>query len=133
MFLLNTARWTAWSFPISVVLVLQSHLCLALEVAPKPDWSRILTFEAAPVNGTPAGWSGGPPGTIFLDTKVVHGGHGAARIERNATSLENFSTITASIPVDFSGGTLELRGFLRTEDVSNFAGLWMREDGEPGN
>ena len=32
--------------------------------------------------------------------------------------------------MDFSGGTVELRGFLRTEEVSDFAGLWMREDGD---
>jgi len=32
--------------------------------------------------------------------------------------------------VDFSGARIELRGFLRTEDVSDFVGLWMREDGE---
>jgi C-terminal processing protease CtpA/Prc len=30
----------------------------------------------------------------------------------------------------FSGTTIELRGYLRTEDVSDFVGLWMREDGE---
>jgi C-terminal processing protease CtpA/Prc len=28
----------------------------------------------------------------------------------------------------FSGMTLELRGFLRTENISGFAGLWIRED-----
>ena len=113
------------------MLILLSHPSLAQGVAPKPsDWPRILSFEAAPVNGTPDGWGGGPPGTIFLDTKVVHGGRGAARIERNATSPENFSTITASLPTDFSGGTVELRGFLRTEGVKDFAGLWVRGDGD---
>jgi hypothetical protein len=29
----------------------------------------------------------------------------------------------------FLGTTIELRGFLRTRDVKDFAGLWMREDG----
>ena|SRR5271166_1808714 len=38
-------------------------------------------------------------------------------------SPSNFSTITKSIPMDFSGTTIELRGFLRTEDVSDFVGL----------
>lgn len=32
--------------------------------------------------------------------------------------------------MDFSGTTIKLSGFLRTEGVSGFAGLWMREDGE---
>jgi hypothetical protein len=34
--------------------------------------------------------------------------------------------------MDFSGTTGELHGFLRTEDVSEFAGLWRREDGDAG-
>lgn len=32
--------------------------------------------------------------------------------------------------MDFSGKMIELRGYLRTEDVTGFAGLWLREDGE---
>lgn len=81
----------------------------------------------------PDGWSGGPPGTVFVDDKVVHGGRSSTRLERHADSPSHFSSFSKSIPIDFSGATLELRGFLRTEDVSDFAGLWMREDGEtPG-
>jgi C-terminal processing protease CtpA/Prc len=34
--------------------------------------------------------------------------------------------------MDFDGRTIEMRGFLRTEDVSEFAGLWMREDSSGG-
>jgi hypothetical protein len=33
------------------------------------------------------------------------------------------------IPIDFAGKTLELRGYLKTDAVSSFAGLWPREDG----
>jgi C-terminal processing protease CtpA/Prc len=32
--------------------------------------------------------------------------------------------------MDFTGSRIELRGFLRTEDVSSHVGLWMRQDGE---
>jgi hypothetical protein len=78
----------------------------------------------------PVGWSGGPPGTIFVDDKLVHGGRWSARIERHSDSAGISSALTKSIPIDFSGTTIELRGFLRTEVVSDFAGLWMREDGE---
>jgi hypothetical protein len=49
----------------------------------------------------------------------MHGGRWAARIERTATSAQaNFSTLTRSIPIEFSGTTIEWRGFLRTENVS---------------
>lgn len=78
----------------------------------------------------PGGWEGGPAGTIFADKKIVHGGKGSVRIERDGSSPNNFSTVTKSIPLDFAGTFIELRGYLRTENVSDFAGLWMREDGE---
>ena len=45
------------------------------------------------------------------------------------TSTNNFSSITIGIPVDFTGNRIEFRGFLKSEDVSDFFGLWMREDG----
>jgi len=52
-----------------------------------PSLADILTFETAQTNTSPAGWSGGPVGTIFVDDKVVHGGHWSARIERGAESI----------------------------------------------
>src|ERR1700738_5298659 len=47
------------------------------------------------------GWGGGPAGTVFVDDKIVHGGKWSARIERNAASPNQFSTLTKAIPVDF--------------------------------
>ncbi len=61
---------------------------------------------------------------------MVHSGRWSARIERNAASPNDFSTLTNSIPVNFSGTTIELSGFIRTESISGFVGLWMREDGD---
>ena len=42
------------------------------------------------------------------------------------------SSITKALRMSFTGQTIELRGFLRTQDVSRFAGLWMREDADSG-
>jgi C-terminal processing protease CtpA/Prc len=91
---------------------------------------QILTFETEHPEGRIGGWGGGPAGTIFADDKVVHGGRWSARLERNAGSTSTFSTITKGLPIDFSGRTVELRGYLRTEEVTDFVGLWLREDGE---
>jgi C-terminal processing protease CtpA/Prc len=38
-----------------------------------------------------------------------------------------------SVPRDFAGSVLQLRGWLRTRDVTGFAGLWLREDGRGGS
>jgi C-terminal processing protease CtpA/Prc len=93
----------------------------------------VLTFETAHSGDLPAGWGGGPAGTVFLDGAIVHGGKWSARLERTATSPEAFSSLTKALPADFAGTTIEWRGFLRSEDVSEFMGLWMRLDGDaPG-
>jgi hypothetical protein len=94
------------------------------------ELESILTFEATHNGTTPAGWGGGPPATIFVDGDTVHGGRWSVRLERISPSAQPFSTLTRSIPIEFSGTTIEWRGFLRTENVSEFMGLWMRQDGD---
>ena len=93
----------------------------------------MLTFETAHSGVLPAGWGGGPAGTLSVDGAVVHGGRWSARLERTAASPQAFSTLTKVIPVDFAGTTIEWRGFLRSENVSEFMGLWMRQDGDAPN
>ncbi|HWY44756.1 MAG TPA: S41 family peptidase [Candidatus Sulfotelmatobacter sp.] len=122
-------------FLLALVYATLTLACQAQEVKPQKPSDRstlnaVLGFELPPTGDMPGGWSGGSPGTIFADDKVVHSGKRAARIERGSDSLGDFSTITGSLEMDFSGQAIELRGFLRTENVSDFVGLWMREDGE---
>ena len=124
-------------------LLLAALLCITLtgsgraqnqSASAGPELDSTLTFEATQNGTMPAGWGGGPPGTVFVDGDVVHGGRWAARLER-APDLggQPFSTLTRSIPVDFAGTTIEWRGFLRSENVSDFMGLWMRQDGDVPN
>lgn len=87
-----------------------------------------LTFESGLSENVPDGWTGNSP-TIFVDRKIFHAGHSSVRFDRSAQAVGNFSAITKSVPIDFTGNTLELRGFLRTSDVAGMVGLWMREDG----
>ena len=97
------------------------------------DLARVLSFEAQPNGTLPGGWGGGPLNTIAVDDKVVHGGKRSVRLERREDASQQFSTLTKALPVDFAGTRIELRGFLRTEAVSGYTGLWMREDGEGGS
>jgi hypothetical protein len=98
------------------------------------ELESFLSFEAVHTGTAPSGWGGGPPGTIAVDGEIAHGGRWSARLERTTTSPQaNFSTLTRSVPVEFSGTTIEWRGFLRTENVSEFMGLWMRQDGDTPN
>ena len=71
--------------------------------------------------------------TLHFDSVTVRSGGGAVRLERDANSSGSFSTLTKGLPIDFGEKTIELRGFLRTEDVSGYAGLWLRQDGPSGS
>ena len=76
------------------------------------------------------GWHSNPPDSVFADDKVVHSGHWSVRLQRDAKSQGAFSVITGTLPVDFKGQRIELRGYLKLQDVSDFAGLWIREDAD---
>jgi hypothetical protein len=88
----------------------------------------VFTFEEEPAGRTPVGWDGGPANTISVDATVSHSGQKSLLLRRDSGSASSFSVISRKIPLTYSGNFLELRGFLRTENVSSFAGLWMRED-----
>ncbi len=103
------------------VLVVQDTACRA-------HMQRVLGFEDQS-SGTLSGWSAYPPGTVSID-KVAHSGHWSVRLQRDTHSPGKFSVITRKLPVNFQGSAIELRGFLRLQDVSDFAGLWVREDAD---
>lgn len=109
-------------------------LCLTVSAVARAeeDLAKALSFETENTGGTLTGWGGGPPGTIFADDKVVHSGQWSVRLVRTPDSPSTFSTITRGMPVDFAGQEIELRGWLRTDNVSGMAGLWLRADGDAG-
>ncbi|HEX2272108.1 MAG TPA: hypothetical protein VHH35_21380 [Pyrinomonadaceae bacterium] len=93
--------------------------------------TKILSFENEHSGDRPGGWFANPAGTVSVDDKIIHSGKWSVRIERNAQSEGAFSVIGRSISWEFAGKNIELRGFLRTENVTGYAGLWMRQDNGP--
>ena len=117
----------------AIVLVLLAAPVHAQQPISKVDLESAFTFETERAGAAPREWGGGPPGTIFVDDAMAHTGRSSARLERTATSPQMFTTITRNIPVEFGGRSIEWRGFLKSENVSDFFALWMREDGDkPG-
>ncbi len=107
-------------------------ICQAQAIDPA-GLAPILNFEAEQTGGPPSGWGGSPRETLFTDNKIVHSGKWSARLQRGAAiANSDFSSITIAIPIDFLGTRPSLRGFLKLQGVSGFAGLWMREDGDGG-
>lgn len=64
---------------------------------------------------------------------MVHGGKWSVRIERLSHSPEPYSAVNSTIPLDYGGATVELRGFVRTENVNESSYFWMREDAPGGS
>src|SRR5215471_11925330 len=120
-----------WCLVVFVVIVLTSD-AQSPNTTAGPELASILNFEVEQTGTMPRGWSRGPQATIFIDEAIVHTGRRSARLERNASSPDMFSTITKAVPVDFRGTSVEWLGYLRTKDVSEFTGLWLREDGMAG-
>jgi C-terminal processing protease CtpA/Prc len=93
--------------------------------------TKILGFENEHSGDKPGGWFANPSGTVFNDDKIIHSGQWSVRMERNTQSGGEFSVMGRPISWEFSGKSIELRGFLRTENVTGYAGLWMRQDNGP--
>ncbi len=77
-------------------------------------------------------WMGGPQSTLQADTLVFHGGALSARIQRDAESEGAFSALSFRVPADWDGETIELRGWLKSEEVAGWFGMWFRQDGKSG-
>lgn len=110
---------------VSFCLLLLSGLVAS---AAPDEFDRILAFEGAHKGDKPAGWHAYPADTVRVDDRQVHGGKWSVRIERDRTSGGRFTALGRSLAIDFGGKQVELRGFLRTEAVRKYAGLWLRQD-----
>jgi C-terminal processing protease CtpA/Prc len=112
------------------------HAQTAPQAAPNPATAAktaasgdVFDFEGEAPGVIPAGWHSWPAGAAVVDREAAHMGQRSVRIERKAYDGSGPSSILSKLlPMDFSGSTIELRGYLRTEDVSDYAGFWMRED-----
>ena len=72
--------------------------------------------------------------TLKIDTAEKKSGNNSVLIEPPKEKAENtFGSVASTIPANYQGKEIKLRGFLKLKDVSGvFAGLWMRIDGDEG-
>lgn len=104
-------------------------------LAARVDHARVLTFEAGGF-GSPLGpWASFPAGfdgSARLDSTVVHEGRYSCRFERDSAHATPFTALGLTLPVDFPGDSIELRGWLKWEGVTGNVGLWQRQNGSAG-
>jgi len=63
------------------------------------------------------------------DPNVSHGAENCGFIESTASEIEGFGTLMTSIPQDkYLGKKIRMSAYVKTENVENWVGLWMRVD-----
>lgn len=96
-----------------------------------------LGFEqVAAKSGQPLGWyTGGAGYQAVADSLVHHEGRYALRLTAvaPARSPKAFGVATQLVPIALMGKTIQLTGYLKTDQVAQgYAGLWLRIDGPQG-
>lgn len=86
----------------------------------------ILGFENGLPGQVPTGWQVSGQ-AIVVDDQIFQSGRHSARIVRTSTSSGQFSFGQVSIPIDFTGRNLEIRGFIRTQDVSGSVAVYANQ------
>lgn len=65
----------------------------------------------------------------FRDPSLVHGGHASARLEALHGDVDGAATLMQSVsPEAYRGKRVRFSGFVATEGVTGWTGLWMRVD-----
>lgn len=134
--MLVSGKGTAWVDDLKLEEVTRDTPITDLR---KRETAGNMGFEA-PANGKgfPPAWGGGGAGyEITVGKKIAHGGKQSGRIRytgQGEPAGPGFGTLTQGMPPDaFRGGSIRYTGHLRTENVSGWAGLWLRVDGpQPG-
>jgi len=93
--------------------------------------------DAAAAAALQAGWflAGSFPAdyTTHTDTEHAHGGKESALLAASAASPRGFGTLMQDFaPKEFLGKRVRLSAWVKSEGVSDWAGVWMRVDGRAG-
>src|SRR5262249_44899104 len=103
----------------------------------------IVVFSSLMVIGRPAntgsraepqGWfiAGSRPQDyeVGRDRQVKHGGAASGFIKSKADQIEGFGTLMQEFKANaYRGKRLRLSGYVKSKEILNWAGLWMRVDG----
>jgi hypothetical protein len=94
-------------------------------------WATLLADIKA--NKLPYGWgrAGSHPYSylMFIDAGAGKEGKNAASIQSIVTDINGFGTLMQTIKADnYKGKRVRMSGFLKTKDVEQWAGLWLRVD-----
>jgi hypothetical protein len=97
----------------------------------------IMAASVASGQETPKGWfaAGSRPKDykMVLDRSAAHNGKACAQLACVATKPTGFGTLMQTFKADaFRGKRVRMSGYVRSREVANWAGLWLRIDGQGG-
>jgi hypothetical protein len=131
-----------WIFVPTTVLACASQPAPVSDVASSQETSSAppaAIIAPTALGGTNAvtGWflSGNGPDhfNAAVDPEVKHGGRASARLRSVDDPMNTFGTLMQSIRADdYLGRRVRLSAFIRTNGVSDWAGLWLRVDQRSG-
>jgi hypothetical protein len=86
-------------------------------------------------NQIPKGWfpAGSNPSEyeMGIDNSIFQNGHSCAYIKSKAPKGKEFGTLMQTISADnFLGKRIQLSGYVKSDNVLGWSGIWMRIDGE---
>ena len=94
----------------------------------------ILSFITSSV---PSGWfkAGSNPDDyeMFADKSIFKTGNSSATIQSNKKKIKGLGTLMQTcLSTEYLGKKVKLSGFIKSENVDGWAGLWLRVDGQKG-
>ncbi len=96
----------------------------------------ITTFLIANNNNrSPNGWfpAGSKPSEYVMstDNSIFQNGQSCAHIKSKSPEENEFGTLMQTISAEnYLGKRLQLSGYIKSEDIKGWSGMWMRIDGE---
>ena len=92
-------------------------------------------FTAPALAGQVDGWvmAGSRPNSYAMDvdTEILHSGTASARLASTANRILGFGTMMQNFsPEKYLNKRVQMSGWVRSLDVEEWAGLWMRVDGD---
>jgi len=86
-------------------------------------------------NQTPNGWfpAGSNPSEyeMNIDNSIFQSGQSSAYIKSKSPKENEFGTLMQTISAEnYLGKRLQLSGYIKSEDIKGWSGIWMRIDGE---
>lgn len=114
-----------------LIHTLMVMVCLGCASVVYPQIPDLMGFEDSTGGKLNNPWKGAKE-TVHADSLTVHSGNWSCRIERDSTSEHSFTPLNRVTVTNKVGRSIALKGFLKVEDVQDWAGLWLRLDSESG-